>query len=109
MKIYFIKYNQPYNEQDSDVFEKDCFEIEDKFLPVRLNWGEVIGKCKVYSDKIGAYFEEIEYQEDKIKIDFKNDLKLEFAFLVDEAENEKNIRHIKKAKLMELNINMAAN
>jgi hypothetical protein len=104
MKIYIIKYNQPYNEQDSDVFEKDCIEIEDKFLPVRLNFGDVIGKSKVYSDKIGCYFEEIEYQEDKIKIDLNNDLKLEFKFLVDEAEIKNNIRYIKKIELKELSI-----
>lgn len=104
MKIYFVKYNQPYSDQDSDVFEKDCVEIEDKFLPVKLNWGEVVGQAKFFSDKIGVYVEEIEYQQDKVKIDFSEDLKVEFGFIVEDCKIKDNIRYIKKALLMELSI-----
>jgi hypothetical protein len=104
MKIYFIKYNEPYSEQHSDVFEKDCVKIEDKFVPVKLNWGEVVGQVKFFSDEIGVYLEEIEYQQDKITIDFNEDLKIEFGFIVEDYEIKDNIRHLKKITLMELSI-----
>ena len=104
MKIYFIKYNEPYSEQDSDVFEKDCVKIEDKFLPVKLNWGEVVGKTKFFSDEVGCYVGEIEYQSDKVKINFTKDLKIDFGFLVDESEIKNGVRHIKKIELKELSI-----
>jgi len=104
MKTYFIKYNQPYSEQDSDVLEKDCVEIEDKFLPVRINWGEFVGRTKIFSDEIGVYVEETKYQQDKIKIDFTKDLKIDFGFLIGESEIKNNIRHIKKIELKELSI-----
>lgn len=104
MKIYFIKYNEPYSEQDSDIFEKDSVKIEDKFVPVKLNWGEVVGQAKFFSDEIGVYLEEIEYQQDKITIDFNEDLKIDFGFLVDESEIKNGVRHIKKIELKELSI-----
>lgn len=104
MKIYFIKYNQPYSEQDNDVFEKDCVKIEDKFLPIKLNWVEIVGQAKFFGDEVGCYVEEIQYQRDKIKIDFTQDLKVEFGFFVEDCEIKDGIRHITKAKLMELSI-----
>jgi len=89
MKTYIFKYNQPYNEQ---VFEKDCIKTEDKFLPLILN-NEVIGKCKVSSDEIGCYFEEIEYQEDKIKLDpnFSNNKNHSIGYNLEFAQKLKTI------------------
>lgn len=104
MKIYFIKYNEPYSEQDSDVFEKDCVKIEDKFLPVKLNWGEVVGQVKFFSDEVGCYVEEIEYQSDKVKIDFSKDLKVEFGFIVEDCKIKDSTRYIKKTQIMEISI-----
>lgn len=102
MKHYFIKYNQSYNEQDSDVFEKYCVKIEDKFLPVKLNWGEVIGMAKIYSDDIGCFIEKIEYDKDKLEIDLTKDLNMEFGFIVEDFEIKNGVRYIKKTKTMEL-------
>jgi hypothetical protein len=73
-------------------------------VPVKLNWGEVVGQVKFFSDEIGVYLEEIEYQQDKITIDFNEDLKIEFGFIVEDYEIKDNIRHLKKITLMELSI-----
>jgi hypothetical protein len=104
MKLYLIKYNQPYSEQDSDVFEKGLVKIEDKFLPVKLNWVEIVGRAKFFSDEIGVYVKKIKYQQGKVKIDFSKDLKVEFGFIVEDFEIKDNVRHLKKIKLMELSI-----
>lgn len=104
MKIYLIKYNRFYNKEDNDVFEKDSVRVENKFLPVKLNWGEVVGKAKIYSDEIGCFIEAIEYDKDKAQIDLTRDTNVEFGFIVEDFEFIDSVRYIKKTRIMELSI-----
>lgn len=102
MKVYFIKYDQPYSETNSDVFKKGCVEIDNKFLPVKLNWDEVIGKTKIYSDEVGCYIKKGSF--DRLKRGLTKVLDIDLGFVVKDEEKKDEIRYIKKIKIYELSI-----